>query len=255
MITKIELKNFKSHAHTVIEPGRVTAIVGPNGCGKSSLLQAIDLMRQLGNDSLDRIYREQRQPSSFARGLTDEVKISLHGINNKIEWEARIQWKLLSVADSSWPANWAASFYGKQGTDEAKIDELRQQDLLVNNAPRSLLKILASNAYFKGISENLALPSYSDRVEPNLSSNGQGLASLFAYLLGNSRKVAEQIENSLKSIVPIIKQVGFRPAKITKNETRLITFDKTITPISDARELIGQELVFDTTSADSVLLK
>ena len=44
MITKIELTNFKSHAHTVIEPGRVTALVGPNGAGKSSVLQGIHLL-------------------------------------------------------------------------------------------------------------------------------------------------------------------------------------------------------------------
>lgn len=35
MIEKISVKNFKNHAHTEIELGRVTALVGPNGCGKS----------------------------------------------------------------------------------------------------------------------------------------------------------------------------------------------------------------------------
>jgi energy-coupling factor transporter ATP-binding protein EcfA2 len=249
MITKIELTNFKSHAHTVIEPGRVTALVGPNGAGKSSLLQAIDILRQVGTDSLEKVYEDQRHPSTFARRQTYEVAISLQGGNDKAGWEAQLKWEQQLADDPQW----LASFHWKLGTTDIKnVDELKPYELLVNSIPRAAISLFASCAYFKGTSENLALPSYSDGVQPSLSPAGYGLASLFSYLLGNNRKVAEQIEDSLKAIVPTIKQVGFKPAKITKHETRLIKFDDTVTPISDARQVIGQELVFDTTSADQV---
>jgi uncharacterized protein YhaN len=46
MITRIELKNFMSHAHTVIEPAAgLTVIVGPNNCGKSALVAALQILR------------------------------------------------------------------------------------------------------------------------------------------------------------------------------------------------------------------
>jgi ABC-type cobalamin/Fe3+-siderophores transport system ATPase subunit len=46
MITRIELTNFMSHAHTVIEPAAgLTVIVGPNNCGKSALVAALQILR------------------------------------------------------------------------------------------------------------------------------------------------------------------------------------------------------------------
>ena len=44
MISKIELTNFKSHAHTVVEPGKLTAFVGHNDAGKSNVFRALKLV-------------------------------------------------------------------------------------------------------------------------------------------------------------------------------------------------------------------
>ena len=43
MINKISIKNFKSLAETSVELGPFTVLVGANGSGKSSFLQAIEL--------------------------------------------------------------------------------------------------------------------------------------------------------------------------------------------------------------------
>lgn len=43
MIKKIELTNFMSHAHSVIEPGIVTSIIGQNGAGKSNIWLATNI--------------------------------------------------------------------------------------------------------------------------------------------------------------------------------------------------------------------
>ena len=45
MITRIELVNFMSHAHTVIEPAAgLTVLVGPNNCGKSAVVTALQIL-------------------------------------------------------------------------------------------------------------------------------------------------------------------------------------------------------------------
>src|SRR3954467_1795749 len=45
MITRIELTNFMSHAHTVIEPAAgLTVLVGPNNCGKSAIVAALQIL-------------------------------------------------------------------------------------------------------------------------------------------------------------------------------------------------------------------
>ncbi len=45
MITRIELTNFMSHAHTVIEPAAgLTVLVGPNNVGKSAVVAALQIL-------------------------------------------------------------------------------------------------------------------------------------------------------------------------------------------------------------------
>jgi exonuclease SbcC len=45
MITRIELVNFMSHEHTIIEPSRgLTVLVGPNNCGKSAVVAALQIL-------------------------------------------------------------------------------------------------------------------------------------------------------------------------------------------------------------------
>ena len=46
MITNIVLENFKGFERVSIQPKRITAFVGPNGTGKSSVLQAFGLLKQ-----------------------------------------------------------------------------------------------------------------------------------------------------------------------------------------------------------------
>ncbi|MDA1347587.1 MAG: AAA family ATPase [Chloroflexi bacterium] len=53
MITSIALDNFKGFREVKVHPRLVTVFVGPNGTGKSSLLQALGLLKQsLGNASI-----------------------------------------------------------------------------------------------------------------------------------------------------------------------------------------------------------
>ena len=46
MITGLEISNFKSHKHTCIQLGYLTVLTGINGCGKTSVIQSLLLLRQ-----------------------------------------------------------------------------------------------------------------------------------------------------------------------------------------------------------------
>ena len=49
MITNITLENFKCFRHISVDPKLVTVFIGPNGTGKSGVLQALLLMKQSRN--------------------------------------------------------------------------------------------------------------------------------------------------------------------------------------------------------------
>jgi len=46
MLTKVWLKNFKAHADTAIDVRPMTLFIGPNNSGKSSVSQALLVLRQ-----------------------------------------------------------------------------------------------------------------------------------------------------------------------------------------------------------------
>ena len=51
MITNITLENFKCFRHVSINPKRLTVLIGPNGTGKSSILQALLLLKQSAGEN------------------------------------------------------------------------------------------------------------------------------------------------------------------------------------------------------------
>lgn len=86
VITDITLENFKCFRHLDIEPKLVTVLIGPNGTGKSGVLQALLLLKQ-SKDSVESLTMEgdlmRFAPEAFMlHGLNpaeDTVHISLSG--------------------------------------------------------------------------------------------------------------------------------------------------------------------------------
>ena len=87
MIKKIGIENYKSIQELKIELGRVTVLIGENGCGKTNILEAIALSSAAAGDKLDneflvsrgiRVTESQFMRSAFdIDNLNKEIKISL----------------------------------------------------------------------------------------------------------------------------------------------------------------------------------
>src|SRR3954469_19371132 len=75
MINKVSIRNFKCLREVQIDLERLTVFVGPNASGKSSILQALDLLcrtfRRGGNVDLEGEYQSFR-----SSGTTDPVELS-----------------------------------------------------------------------------------------------------------------------------------------------------------------------------------
>lgn len=72
MITDITLENFKGFRQVEILPKQITAFVGPNGTGKSSVLQAFGLLKQT-------VGKAENSPEADGEPLNWELEIATQG--------------------------------------------------------------------------------------------------------------------------------------------------------------------------------
>ncbi len=263
MIEKISVTNFKSHAQTEIELGRVTAIVGPNGCGKSSFLQAIAKLSEAALHPLREVFAGHYDPIFLVRSGQQKFDLSVDfGREGKLN---------LSVTRNAAPqngdTNWVGSSqWDSQGTTcttgyfhDVSLAEA-QWDCsppLSDNGRKHFLKglkiiSLANIFYLRSIVGYLAAPSYSEEVPPKMNEDGTGLASTIANLILTDRKRYEAIESALCSIVPTVLSVTARPAKVTRVEKKIFSVNNAQFPYDEPREVVGHELIFDTVGAKQV---
>ena len=247
MITKIELTNFKSHAHTVIEPGRVTALVGPNGCGKTSILQAINYLCLLAEKSAENIFAALPDPTILVRSGQKYLQITGTGLQEKKEWEESIGGNILGGSNHQLgPINsW------KRG-HEAGTRTNTVGGNVVNYTGPTVNEILNPATYVKTAFGNLSKPSYSPEIPPLLTPDGNGLATVIAYLKTSEEEKHQYIENSLRSIVPIVTKIRVRPAKIMLDSRKFVSINETRVPYDEKQEVVGHELIFDTTSGNTI---
>lgn len=94
MIKGIGIENYKSIQELKLELGRVTVLIGENGCGKTNILEAIALSSAAAADKLDNEFLASRgiriTDSQFMRSafntdnLNKEIKITLQFQQDKI---------------------------------------------------------------------------------------------------------------------------------------------------------------------------
>jgi AAA15 family ATPase/GTPase len=87
MLKEVRIENYKSIQKLKLELGRVTVLIGENGCGKSNILEAIALASAAADDKLDneflasrgiRVTEPQLMRSAFElENLVKDIKIDI----------------------------------------------------------------------------------------------------------------------------------------------------------------------------------
>ena len=248
MITKIELTNFKSHAHTVIEPGRVTALVGPNGAGKSTVLQSLSVLMDLDIFSPD-LYLDPSK--ELIRKGGDSVGIIAEGREEQNRWSLSLlssnkeYCPITDIPTMKLPA-WGIFLEGQFNDESVFLTPIKDYSLKTPPILQVVFEAVGKYSYLKATSANLASPSYSEEIPPRISADGYGLASTIANLMTSESDGHQAIVESLHQIVPMVKNVRVRPAKVPRTEKRVISIDGNDFPFDEKREVVGHEIIFDT---------
>jgi len=261
VITQVSVTDFKSHAHTEISPGRVTALVGPNGCGKTAILQSIHYLSQLTDQTVDIVFSQERDPSHLLRRGCQSFSLSVGGQQMATPqqksapiWNVAVTLTLVKAqAEATSHPDWSTEVKWQWGDEKSSGVHMHNgQTFLHAQVKPEVMRALQPVAYFKAALKNLSSPSYSEKTLPRVAFDGTGLASAAAYLMTAEPERHQVIEEALRNIAPAVKRVRARPATVILQERKVFSFNEARVPYDERREVTGHELIFDTIGADGV---
>jgi len=228
MIGEVRIENYKSIQKLKLELGRVTVLIGENGCGKSNILEAIALASAAANYKLDNEFLAARgirvTDPRFMRAafenenLVKNIKIELRA-NNKQQFRCILQ------NDNAPYSQWMTkNFWGNNETSTENVfnlflqkyggqdrllsilkntTELPEQDLSkLNHDIDSFIEILPLNLFIVYSPENPALRTFEKegQIQP-LGIKGEGLFKLINFLsLDENQYKFNEIKKKLRLI-------------------------------------------------------
>lgn len=187
MITRLKISNFKSLRELEVEFGRLTVIVGANGCGKSSVLQAILGVRELVEGRRESLWNARsKQPGleDLEACVTFDVSLGEEGFG-----------ATMRAADNPppkveiWPQN--ASWYNTQVLKWAEHVEFYRFDKTIMEAP-----------------------AYSTAPNPVLGRHGEYLPAVLDALQGEHRESFVAIETALCEFIDGLERVRLRRVRV-----------------------------------------
>ena len=105
MLKRLKLENFKGFKNADVEFGRVTVFIGPNGTGKSSISQALTLLRQSRGSSQLTISGPLINLGTFDDVLTKGVLKREIGISISVSVGTNVHFGITSGASYSYSAS------------------------------------------------------------------------------------------------------------------------------------------------------
>ncbi|MDB9475544.1 AAA family ATPase [Dolichospermum circinale] len=251
MLEKLILHNFKSHKSTELnfDNSRLHGIVGKNSAGKTTVLQALHYLSMIPDTSFEKIFEYDRSPqfittigeknmSVTASGYWEnqkncQVSYSLENKNTN-NWIAKLSWNI-DGNKSSWTNEKLYGSYSYSPQDPP--------------LPSNFFK---PTVYLKLVASNLAKPAYSQEITPRVESDGSGLAPTLDFLRDEAPDKFQLIEEKLSRIVPNVRKVGIKRAKVPVIRKRLIEVDGKSISYEETQEMTGQEVVLDMNTGERI---
>ena len=231
MITSVRLQNFKAHRDTTVELGRFTVLVGPNGSGKTSVLQALWLLSRLTGLNYGTVLQGDFAPSDLMnRTAKGPLSVAV-------------------VGGATSPEPWGMRLEVARRDDEAIHAEVtwahgeatgRREGEKVQVVPATIRKAFLTQLYHFDASQ-IAAAAYSAASEPMVRADGTNTAVVLAALKLEQDDVFDRIQQELRQVVPTVERLRIGRAPVN-------THDEDGAPA----EVMGHKLYIDFRGAPRV---
>lgn len=236
MIRSIELENFRAHEATKIPLEQFTLLVGDNGAGKSSALEAlafVDFVLGKGTTSLldyTELLRSRGGPMMAIRLKGDSPKGDWHlDLWAVTKTDLRFSWKL-----------------GDGGEYEVKADGLGGNSGGTNSyvdfpQPEIARHVNASHILQMSVAE-LQAPSVSNEEQPIIGWDGSGLATALLYLKANDHRQFLRFQDAAIRVIPNLEEITFERVKQERKRVEIVRVENELVELPRTEPYMADRL-------------
>ncbi len=233
MLTRATFANYKALRNVTVDLTQFTVIVGKNGTGKTSVLEAIDSLTQVprsGSLAFTGAHDPRRVASRPRTGAMRLAMTDTHGQTFSLEAhfdesdDGKDAYRLVAELSGDKPIPLSVS-------PQAQEDDPDVWGGLAASAsdPRRLLRPAAkrfgSAVLLRLDARVMTRESIASTHEPRLEFDGAGLATVLAAMAGSTPEVLDEIRRDLTKVVPQVRGIRTFPASVKRRQHQRVMID------------------------------
>lgn len=202
MISQVSIKNFKCLRDVTVSLERFTVFVGANGSGKTSFLQALDLLCRTFRGPSEQLEVEYRQNRSY--GTTEEVELSCRSGDTHFRYRTLSPSQEQLSRHTGMPPEACGAEYATDLVPPLKWSDWRAQGGKGGTLPNPVWLRLDPNAL-----RNAGPAHHSD--PRMMQPNGHGLHAATSAMNLEDPDLWLKLQEDLRKIVPAIIRLRHTP--------------------------------------------
>jgi len=230
MITHFRIENFKGHRDTDLALERFTVLVGDNGSGKTSVLEALQLPGRLSKNVDDLALEE------LLRRGANHIQLSSDGSTHAHPWTSSLE--ITAPGHPRWGNTWALRAGGVDHSGQFGGESHLNAAGGYNEALRKITSLMGRVGLYRFRADQVAASAYSDQAGASVAEDGALTAVVLAALKLADDDAFNRIEGAMRRVVPSLQRVRLKPA--------------TLQHPSNPNPVTGSKLYFDFQGAKGV---